>query len=244
MRSLRWTARGRASAAIWLLAVTGAPVSLIAQPPAPVWVNLRSGVYHCPGTDYYGKTTRGEYLQESVARERKYRANGGKPCSPAPGDPARPDSESIGAPASPSGRTEECVLERVTDGDTIRCRGLGPVRLIGIDAPETNRDQPFAGTATAALRRLVAAGDTLLLEYDTGKRDRNRRLLAYVWKGQHMLNWMLVRRGLAFAWRFPPDVKNAGRLANAEQLARAEAAGLWSDPRFRCLPLAGRPRSC
>ena len=33
-----------------------------------VWVNTSSGVYHCPGSRYYGNTRRGEYMTESEAR--------------------------------------------------------------------------------------------------------------------------------------------------------------------------------
>ena len=31
------------------------------QEPAKVWVNTRSGVYHCPGTRDYGTTPSGHY---------------------------------------------------------------------------------------------------------------------------------------------------------------------------------------
>jgi hypothetical protein len=39
-----------------------------AQETANVWVNTRSGVYHCPGTRYYGNTKSGELIPEA-ARE-------------------------------------------------------------------------------------------------------------------------------------------------------------------------------
>jgi hypothetical protein len=48
-----------------------------------VWVNTNSGVYHCPGAQYYGNTKQGEYLSESAAVTRGYRAAYHRPCSPA-----------------------------------------------------------------------------------------------------------------------------------------------------------------
>ena len=39
-----------------------------AQESARVWVNTRSGVYHCPGSQYYGKTKSGEFMGEAEAR--------------------------------------------------------------------------------------------------------------------------------------------------------------------------------
>ena len=46
-----------------------------------VWVNTNSGVYHCPGTQYYGNTKHGEYLGEREAVADGYRAAYGQPCS-------------------------------------------------------------------------------------------------------------------------------------------------------------------
>ena len=50
---------------------------------AKVWVNTGSGVYHCPGTRYYGATKAGVYLHEDAARSKGYRPAYGRVCSPA-----------------------------------------------------------------------------------------------------------------------------------------------------------------
>jgi hypothetical protein len=42
--------------------------------PGTVWVNLDSGVYHYPGTRYYGKTKNGKYMSEADAVKAGYRA--------------------------------------------------------------------------------------------------------------------------------------------------------------------------
>ena len=42
--------------------------------PGMVWVNLDSGIYHYPGTRYYGKTKSGKYISESDAVKAGYHA--------------------------------------------------------------------------------------------------------------------------------------------------------------------------
>ena len=41
-----------------------------------VWVNIDSGVYHKPGTRWYGKTKHGKYMTEADAIKAGYKASG------------------------------------------------------------------------------------------------------------------------------------------------------------------------
>src|SRR3989454_7801771 len=50
------------------------------NPDARVWVNTQSGVYHCPGTRWYGNTKHGEYMMQKQARDKGSRPASGKPC--------------------------------------------------------------------------------------------------------------------------------------------------------------------
>ena len=50
------------------------------NPDAKVWVNTRSGAYHCPGTKWYGKTKEGEYMTQKQAQEKGYHPAYKDPC--------------------------------------------------------------------------------------------------------------------------------------------------------------------
>ena len=62
--------------------------------PAQVWVNTGSGVYHCPGTRYYGNTARGEYMTETEAVSQGHRAANGRACGPITAGIAQPPASS------------------------------------------------------------------------------------------------------------------------------------------------------
>jgi hypothetical protein len=50
------------------------------NPDVKVWVNTASGVYHCPGTRWYGTTKRGEYMTQAEAQKKGFRPAYGKVC--------------------------------------------------------------------------------------------------------------------------------------------------------------------
>ena len=56
-------------------------VQTVSNPDVRVWVNTRSGVYHCPGTRWYGKTKEGTYMTQKAAQEQGYRPAYGNACN-------------------------------------------------------------------------------------------------------------------------------------------------------------------
>lgn len=52
----------------------------VGNPNVKVWVNTKSGVYHCPGTRWYGNTKQGEYMTQKQAQDKGNRPAYGKAC--------------------------------------------------------------------------------------------------------------------------------------------------------------------
>jgi hypothetical protein len=50
------------------------------NPDVKVWVNTGSGVYHCPGTRWYGNTKQSKYMTQRQAQDASYRPAYSKVC--------------------------------------------------------------------------------------------------------------------------------------------------------------------
>jgi micrococcal nuclease len=138
------------------------------------------------------------------------------------------------APEPPPG---QATIVRVVDGDTLVVALAGreePVRLIGIDTPETVApDRPvecFGAEASDRLGALAPSGTTVRLERDVEARDRYDRLLAYVYRADDdlFLNEAQVAGGFAEASEYPPNTARRDQLARAERGARERRLGLWA----------------
>lgn len=124
----------------------------------------------------------------------------------------------------------------VVDGDTIRVRiqgGEEPVRLIGIDTPETHGPgglrECFGAEAADRLAALLPEGTAVRLVRDVEARDRYDRLLAYVYRAADGLfvNLAMAREGYATTLTYAPNVAHADELVAAVRSAREGSKGLW-----------------
>jgi micrococcal nuclease len=129
-----------------------------------------------------------------------------------------------------SGDRKTDTVDRVTDGDTVRLRGLGRTRLIGVDTPEVYGGvECYGREASAFAKRVLKRGDRVRYKLGTEPRDRYGRALAYVWlDDDRFFNLMLVERGYASVLTIPPNVEYAGRFRAAARKARGADRGLWS----------------
>ena len=114
------------------------------------------------------------------------------------------------------------------DGDTLRV-GNAPVRLFGIDAPESRqtcldaqqRSWACGEAATATLRGMLARDPVVTCAIkDT---DRYKRTVAVCRNGEGDLGARLVSLGLAVAYRH-----YSLTYVDQEDAARAERAGMWA----------------
>ena len=49
--------------------------------PGMAWLNTSTNVYHCPGSQYYGKTKAGSYMTEADAKAKGAHADHNTPCT-------------------------------------------------------------------------------------------------------------------------------------------------------------------
>ena len=137
------------------------------------------------------------------------------------------------------------TVSDVVDGDTIKVVSRGfetPVRLIGIDTPETRAPgkpvQCFGPAASARTKRLLPIGQSVRLVTDPTQdtRDRYGRLLAYVYKPGRRgpngsVNRSLVASGHAKVYVYGGvRFQYAVPFFKAQNRARRAKRGLWGPP--------------
>ncbi|MBN1360940.1 MAG: thermonuclease family protein [Sedimentisphaerales bacterium] len=143
------------------------------------------------------------------------------------------------------GRTFTVV--RVVDGDTLHVNApdgdssMTKVRLLGIDAPETNdeeRGQMYYAREATQFAQQLACGRSVTLYLDESGRSRGNygRLLAYVeLPDERILNDVLLLEGYAYAdLRFRHS--RYQRYQQLEATARSLQRGLWAQVKREQLP--------
>ena len=119
----------------------------------------------------------------------------------------------------------------VNDGDTIVLDTGKRVRYIGINTPEIDHEgqkaQPY-GYQAKSFNQFLVGSHKVRLEYDTDRRDRYGRDLAYVFlKDRSFINARLLEAGMAFYLYRKPNLKYGTILLKAQQEAMASGKGLW-----------------
>lgn len=121
----------------------------------------------------------------------------------------------------------------VADGDTLFVRTNKrdvTIRLIGVDTPEVKskftNEEYFGKEASNYTRRLVKR-KKIRLKFDIIKRDKYRRLLAYVYLPDgRMLNELLIKNGYARVYKFF-KYKKKKEFISWERSAKLKCIGLW-----------------
>lgn len=131
----------------------------------------------------------------------------------------------------PAGPPASARVARVIDGDTVVLAGGAHVRLVGIDAPEMERNgrpADFLAHRSRDYLAVLLVGKTVRLEYDRERYDRYGRLLAYLFLADgNLVNAALLRQGLARVYLHPPNDRYQKELLAAQQEAMAAGRGLW-----------------
>lgn len=120
------------------------------------------------------------------------------------------------------GASEQSVVTKVIDGDTVVVNGGYHVRLLGIDADEKN--YPCYQAAKKELEDLVL-GKEVVLQKDVTDTDQYGRCLRTIWSDGENVSERLVADGLAVARFYPPDVQYRQAISSAERSAITNAVG-------------------
>lgn len=157
-----------------------------------------------------------------------------------------PAFKTLSGPGSAMAGNEYVYVSRVVDGDTLHLSGGQRVRLIGIDTPELHhsaklerdarkshmnvRQIQAMGAKASAFTKALCEGKKVRLEYDVEKRDKYRRILAYVYlEDGTFVNAKIVEEGYAQIMTIPPNVKYAELFLKLEREAREKRKGLWGE---------------
>ena len=140
---------------------------------------------------------------------------------------------------------ETHLCTRVVDGDTIVVKGIGKVRLIGVDTPETKHPRKpveYFGKEASAFTKGMVEGKKVRLEYDWQRKDKYNRTLTYVYVMTNdvrdmpefknrasielMVNAELIKQGYGHAYtRY--SFKYLEQFRKYEKKARENKRGLW-----------------
>lgn len=143
-----------------------------------------------------------------------------------------------GSPSSPpSGTPATFRIEAVVDGDTVRIQpalmGTTSVRLVNIDAPELDGQQPWAGESRESLLRLVPPGTAVTVATDRQPRDTFGRVLGRVSRAADGVdaNREQVRAGQAVTYVIWPNVASYEADRAAQIQAQDAGRGVWDPAR-------------
>lgn len=127
--------------------------------------------------------------------------------------------------------TQEHVIMRVLDGDTVELENGEKVRLLGINTPE--KKTFFANESMSFTNQIL--NKTVLVE--SVEKDKYGRNLGYVFYKDELFNEEILRGGFAHIFIYTDD-KYSDRLRKAEEEARQNEIGIWKkSPKFGCISI-------
>lgn len=128
-------------------------------------------------------------------------------------------------------KAENVEVAHVYDGDTVRLKDGRKIRIIGINTPETEKEnQPseyMADRATQALKQILNSTQISLLLGEEPQ-DRYKRWLGHLFVNGELVSEQMLSQGLAFHIAIPPNLNFAECLKKAELQARGK--GVWEVP--------------
>jgi micrococcal nuclease len=142
------------------------------------------------------------------------------------------------------------TITMVYDGDTVQVQFTTgkkeKIRLIGVDAPETDEEDKKIRLDALFSKRFAFKflyRKKVRIEYDWEKRDKYGRLLAYIWtEDGTFFNEFIIMQGFASAYtRFKYKKEYEKMFLEAEKYAKTRGNGLWKKEPFPLIPAGEIP---
>jgi micrococcal nuclease len=129
-------------------------------------------------------------------------------------------------------------IKSVIDGDTVISNNDEHIRLIGIDTPEINYktgiSETGAITAKNYLKDLIQDASSIGMIFDEEKHDKYGRTLAHLFLADGTnIQTMMLLRGKAVPFTFPPNLKYTSCYYQAAETAHSDKQGLWAITKYQ-----------
>lgn len=137
---------------------------------------------------------------------------------------------------------DAAVIQSIVDGDTLTLQDGRAIRLIGIDAPEIDHQQPdkseaFAVPAQQLLQRELPEGTAVKLIYGSPQKDRFGRTLVHLFTEQnHSIAQLLLSHGMARQIIYGDNDTGWRCYRVHEESARKQRIGIWQLAQYQPLP--------
>ncbi|MBN2910754.1 thermonuclease family protein [Polycladomyces sp. WAk] len=130
----------------------------------------------------------------------------------------------------------ESSIDDVVDGDTVHLKnpvlGTTKVRMLSIDAPETNYQGKSQGKygeeAKVYLKQLLPEGTKVKVIPGKQAKDDYGRLLAYIQKGDMDVNREMILQGKAVPYIIYPNFERVQPYLDSLNEAKKDGRGIWN----------------
>lgn len=150
------------------------------------------------------------------------------------GSSSYPDSKNRSQQENEGNLQQYYTVSEVVDGDTIKIKDIGTIRLIGINTPEVKdlrRPVECFGQEASQKAKELLFNKNVRLEYDNsqGEKDKYGRILAYVYREDGLFfNHEMIKTGYAYEYTYNTPYFYQELFRTAEEYARINSLGLWS----------------
>ena len=123
------------------------------------------------------------------------------------------------------------TVVEILDGDTFDLGNEERVRIIGINTPEKGR--PFSDDATEALSEMIMGKEvTLVNDSKNDDADSSGRLLRHVYVNDSLVNYEMIRMGMAFWYPYSSGTDMDESYQEAQESAANDHVGLWTESQY------------